>query len=80
MVRSYLFELAREKDGKTERGMKVACEPASARLSLQATRLTYFKNSNLSHHCREIKRCESVAYRSYFTNKSFQAVRSLRDL
>ncbi len=56
--------------------MKVAraCEPASARLSLQAMRLSYVKNSDLTPHCREIYRCESVACRSYFTNKSFRAV------
>ncbi len=43
VVRSYLFELARERE--RERGMKVAraCEPASARLSLQATRLSFKK-------------------------------------
>ncbi len=53
--------------------MKVAraCEPASARLSIQAMRLSYFKNSDVTPHCREILRCESVAYRSYFTNKKF---------
>ncbi len=33
-----------------ERGMNVAraCEPASARLSLQAMRLSYFKNSDFA--------------------------------
>ncbi len=33
-----------------KRGMKVArtCEPASARLSLQAMRLSYFKNSDFT--------------------------------
>ncbi len=38
---NHLFELA----GVRERGMKVArtCAPASARLSLQAMRLSYFK-------------------------------------
>ncbi len=29
-----------------------ASEPASARLSLQAMRLSYFKNSDLPPHCR----------------------------
>ncbi len=41
---NHFFELARE------RGVKVAraCEPASVRLSLQAMRLSYFKNSNFT--------------------------------
>ncbi len=41
---NHFFELA------GERGVKVAraCEPASVRLSLQAMRLSYFKNSNFT--------------------------------
>ncbi len=47
---NHLFELARVR----ERGMKVAHAPASARLSLQAMRLSYFKNSDVTPPCREI--------------------------
>ncbi len=49
-IYNHLFELARE----SERGMKVARAPASARLSIQAMRLSYFKNSDVTPHCREI--------------------------
>ncbi len=41
-INNHLFELARER----ERGMKVVRAPASARLSIQAMRLSYFKNSD----------------------------------
>ncbi len=46
----------KESERESERGMKVvrACDPASARLSLQAMRLSYFKNSDVTPHCREI--------------------------
>ncbi len=47
-IYNHLFELARE----SERGMKVARAPASARLSIQAMRLSYFKNSDVTPHCR----------------------------
>ncbi len=42
------------KERERERGMNVAraCEPASARLSLQAMRLSYFKTAILPPHCR----------------------------
>ncbi len=53
--------------------MKVAraCAPASARLSLQAMRLSYFKNSDFTSSLQRniTLRLESVAYRSYFTKK-----------
>ncbi len=51
--------------------MKVAraCEPASARLSLQAMRLSYFKNSDFTSSLQR-----NITLRSYFTNKSFRAV------
>ncbi len=49
-IYNHLFELARE----SERGMKVARAPASARLSIQAMRLSYFKNRDVTPHCREI--------------------------
>ncbi len=60
-----------------------ACEPTSARLSLEAMRLSYLKNMRF---CRliadkyNVVTCESVACRSYFTNKSFRAVCALHDL
>ncbi len=40
----------RERERERERGMNVAraCEPASALLSLQAMRLSYFKNSDFA--------------------------------
>ncbi len=38
----------RDRERDRERGMKVACEPASARLSLQAMRFSYFKNSDFT--------------------------------
>ncbi len=62
--------------------MKVAlaCEPASARLSLQAMMLSYFKYSEFTPSLQRIVTSESVAYRSYFTNKSCRAVCALRDL
>ncbi len=51
-VRSYLFELinnffelAKERQRERERDETCACEPASVRLSLQAMKLSYFKNS-----------------------------------
>ncbi len=57
-VRSHLFELARDRERERRRERErerdsCVCEPASARLSLQAMRLT----SNtviLPPHCREI--------------------------
>ncbi len=49
-IYNHLFELARE----SERGMKVARAPASAHLSIQAMRLSYFKNSDVTPRCREI--------------------------
>ncbi len=55
-------------------------EPTSARLSLQLMRLSYFKNTDFTPSLQRNITCESVAYRSYFTNKSFRAVCSLRDL
>ncbi len=76
VVRSYLFELARQREGWK---LRVHVN-LHLRVSLYKPRGLVLKNSDLSHHCREIKRCVSVAYRSYFTNKSFRAVRSLRDL
>ncbi len=64
--------------------MKVlgVCEPASAHLSLQAMRLSYFKNSNFTLIAEKynVATCESVANRSYFTNKSFHAVCAMRYL
>ncbi len=48
-IYNHLFELARE----CERGMKVARACAPARLSIQAMRLSYFKNSDVTPHCRE---------------------------
>ncbi len=53
-VRSYLFELInnlfelareRERERERERDESCVCVPASARLSLQAMWLSYFKNS-----------------------------------
>ncbi len=43
-------ERDRARERETERARKVAraCEPASARLSLQAMRLSYFKNSDFA--------------------------------
>ncbi len=43
-------ERARERERPSERPRKVAraCEPASAHLSLQAMRLSYFKNSDFA--------------------------------
>ncbi len=43
-------ERARQSERAREGGMNVAraCEPASARLSLQAMRLSYFKNSDFA--------------------------------
>ncbi len=49
-INNHLFELARE----SERGMKVARAPVSARLSIQATKLSYYTNSDVTPHCREI--------------------------
>ncbi len=45
-----LSERERETETDRERGMNVArsCEPASARLSLQAMRLSYIKNSDFT--------------------------------
>ncbi len=45
-----MSERERETERASERPRKVAraCEPASARLSLQAMRLSYFKNSNFA--------------------------------
>ncbi len=43
-------ERERERERASERPRKVAraCEPASARLSLQVMRLSYFKNSDFA--------------------------------
>ncbi len=69
--------------------MKVAraCAPASAHLSLQAMRLSYFKNSDFTPLIAEkynVATCESVVYRSYSTKKKFPcylcAARSLRSV
>ncbi len=38
----------REREREREREMKVARAPASARLSVQAMRLSYFKNSDFT--------------------------------
>ncbi len=54
-----------------------ACEPASVRLSLQVVRLSYFKNSDFTLIAEKYN--ESVANRSYFTNKSCHAVCALRN-
>ncbi len=57
-----------------------AWEPASAHVSLQAMSLSYFKNSDFYRLIADkynVVTCESVAYRSYFTNKSLCAARSL---
>ncbi len=49
---NHLFELARERERERERerGMNVAraCEPTSARLSLEAMRLSYLKNCDFA--------------------------------
>ncbi len=37
-----------ESESESERKVARACEPASARLSLQAMRLSYFKNSDFA--------------------------------
>ncbi len=57
MVRSHLFELInhlfelareRERERERERDESCLCEPTSARLSLQAMRLSYFKNTDFT--------------------------------
>ncbi len=61
--------------------MKVArtCAPASARLSLQAMRLSYFKNDFTSSLQRNIMlRVSSLS--KLFYRKSSRAVCALRDL
>ncbi len=52
---NHFFELARERERERERGMKVAraWEPASSRLSLQAMRLSYFKNSDFTPYAEK---------------------------
>ncbi len=54
-------------------------EPTSARLSLQAMRLSYFKNNDFTPSLQRNITLR-VSSQSYFTNKSFRAVCSLRDL
>ncbi len=55
------------------------CEPASARLSLQAMRLT-LKQRFYPLIAEKYNVASHLAYQSYFTNKSVCAVCSLRDL
>ncbi len=58
-----------------------ACEPASARLSLQAMRLSLLQKQRFCCLIAEkynVVTCESVAFRSYFTNKV--SVLFVRDL
>ncbi len=54
------------------------CKPTSARLSLQAMRLSYFKNSDFTP---SLQRNITLRVSSlYFTNKSFRAVCVARSL
>ncbi len=66
---------------KVERACAPA--PASARLSLQAMRLSYLKKQRFYPLIPEkynVPTCKSVAYQSYFANKCFRAVCALRNL